>query len=54
MRKNGPFSMVRHAAKMVGRTIRSYALLSVTMVLSFSPFLGYLTYTDSLIYNHNK
>lgn len=54
MRKSGLFSMIRHAVKMVGRTLRSYALLSVTMVLSFSLFLGYLTYTDCQIYNRNK
>lgn len=54
MHRKGPFAMARHAAKMVMRTLRSYALLSVTIVLSFSLFLGYLTYTDSTIYNQNK
>lgn len=39
---------------MVGRTIRSYMLLSVTIVLSFSLLLGYLGFVDSEIYNEYK
>lgn len=39
---------------MVGRKWKSYALLSVTIVLSFSLLLGYLTFSDSAIYNENK
>ena len=39
---------------MVGRTWKSYALLSVTIVLSFSLLLGYLTFSDSAIYNEYK
>ena len=29
-------SLVLHAGRMVGRTLRSYAMLSVTILLSFS------------------
>ena len=50
----GPFGILRHAFKMVRRTLRSYALLSVTIVLSFSLLLGYLVYTDSTLYNRYK
>lgn len=49
-----PFSVLRHAAAMVWRTIKCYALLSVTIVLSFSLLLGYLLYTDSSLYNQHK
>ena len=44
MRKGKLFSLLRHAFQMVGRTWKSYALLSVTIVLSFSLLLGYLTF----------
>ena len=47
-------AVARHAGIMVKRTFRSYGLLSVTIVLSFSLFLGYLFYTDSSIYNRYK
>jgi hypothetical protein len=47
-------AVVRHAFQMVGRTWKSYALLSVTIVLSFSLLLGYLTFSDSTIYNEHK
>lgn len=47
-------AVVRHAFQMVGRTWKSYALLSVTIVLSFSLLLGYLTFFDSEIYNEYK
>lgn len=43
-----------HAVKMVRRNIRSYRLLSVTIVLSFSLLLGYLACIDSLNYNKYK
>lgn len=49
-----PFRILRHACTMVGRTLRSYALLSVTVVLSFSLLLGYLLYTDASLYNRYK
>ena len=39
---------------MVRRTLRSYMLLSVTIVLSFSLLLGYLGFVDSEIYNEYK
>lgn len=47
-------SILRHAVTMVGRTLKSYALLSVTIVLSFSLLLGYLVFTDSTLYNRYK
>lgn len=47
-------SMILHAAKMVGRTIKSYALLSVTIVLSFALLLGYMTFSDTQLYNEYK
>lgn len=46
--------VLRHAVCMVGRTIKQYALLSVTIVISFSLLLGYLVYTDSATYNEYK
>lgn len=48
------FRNLRHAMTMVGRTIRSYALLSVTIVLSFVLLLGYLGYVDTTLYNEYK
>ena len=39
---------------MVSRTLQSYMLLSVTIVLSFSLLLGYLLYTDPASYNKYK
>lgn len=47
-------SILRHAVTMVGRTLKSYALLSVTIVLSFALLLGYLVFTDSTLYNRYK
>lgn len=54
MSKHRMLSIFLHAGKMVGRTLKSYALLSVTIVLTFSLFLGYLLYTDSSAYNEYK
>ena len=48
---NRPFATLRHAVLMFRRNIRSYLLLSVTIVLSFSLLLGYLGYTDASLYN---
>ena len=48
------FRIFRHSLTMVGRTLRSYMLLSVTIVLSFSLLLGYLGLVDSEVYNTNK
>lgn len=44
-------SMFLHAAKMLWRNKRSYLMLSVTIVLSFSLLLGYLVFVDSQMYN---
>lgn len=46
--------ILHHAVMMVGKTLKSYALLSVTIVLSFSLLLGYLVFTDSSLYNRYK
>jgi hypothetical protein len=43
-----------HAILMVKRTLRNYALLSVTIVFSFSILLGYLTFVDADLYNNYK
>ena len=48
------FSLFCHAAGMAMRNLRSYALLSVTILLSFSLLLGFLVWTDSSLYNQNK
>lgn len=52
--KHTPFRILRHAGAMAGKELRSYALLSVTIVLSFSLLLGYLLWTDSSLYNTYK
>lgn len=46
--------ILRHAITMVRRTIRSYGLLSVTIVLSFTLLLGFLGYMDTSLYNEYK
>ena len=47
-------SVIAHAAKMLWRNCGSYAMLSVTIVLSFSLLLGYLAFMDSELYNRYK
>lgn len=47
-------SGLAHAAKMLWRNKNSYAMLSVTIVLSFSLLLGYLSFMDSDLYNRYK
>lgn len=46
--------MLVHAVQMVRKNLKNYALLSVTVVLSFSGLLAYLMYTDSSLYNNYK
>ena len=48
------FSIAAHALKMVKRKLKNYALLSVTIIISFSLLLAYMTYTDTVIYNEYK
>lgn len=48
------FRDIGHAAKMVRRNLRSYGLLSVTIILSFALLLGYLAFVDSSNYNRYK
>ena len=52
--KRKPFGILRHAFKMVVRNIRSYTMLSVTIILSFSILLGFMGYMDTEHYNTNK
>ena len=47
-------SLLRHACKMILRNLRSYGMLSVTIVLSFSLLLGYLCFVDAGLYNQYK
>lgn len=53
-RKCRPFAILLHAVIMVVRTLRSYALLSVTITMSFTLLLGYLVYQDSELYHAYK
>ena len=46
--------ILRHAFLMVRRNLKSYALLSVTILLSFSLLLGYLGLMDSEHFNRFK
>lgn len=52
--KKRPFRFLRHGIKMVRRNFKSYAFLSVTIILSFSLLLGYLVWSDSATYNRYK
>lgn len=51
---HNPFRSVAHASKMMLRNRKSYALLSVTIVLSFSVLLCYLGFVDSGTYHDYK
>ena len=48
------FGVLRHSVTMVRRNLRSYRLLSVTIVMSFALLLGYLGLMDSQHYNRFK
>ena len=52
--KKQPFPFLRHGVIMVRRNFKSYAFLSVTIILSFSLLLGYLVWSDSNAYNNYK
>lgn len=54
MERHRILPILRHGVTMVRRKIKSYALLSVTIVLSLSLLLGYVLYTDSSLYNRYK
>lgn len=54
MKLKNAFGILRHAFSMAARMRRTYAMLSVTIILSFSFLLGYLTYTDTGLYNEYK
>lgn len=44
----------RHGFNMVRKNLRSYTLLSVTILLSFSLLLGFMGYLDTSLYNEYK
>lgn len=46
--------IIKDAGKMVVVNIREYALLSVTIIISFSALGIYMLYTDSSIFNEYK
>ena len=48
------FKMIGHGTLMMVRTLRNYAMLPMSVVLSFSVLLGYLVYTDSTLFNEYK
>ncbi len=47
-------SQFLHSVKMLSRNLKSYLMLSVTIVLSFSILLGYMAFSDSSQYNQYK
>ncbi|MGN1235629.1 MAG: ABC transporter permease [Christensenellaceae bacterium] len=47
-------SLFLHSLKMVRKNFKSYLLLSITILISFSLLLAYLIYQDSTIYNSYK
>ncbi len=47
-------SHFQHACKMVLRNLRSYTMLSITIVFSFAILLGYMIFVDSSLYNSYK
>lgn len=54
MQRRKLFLIPLHAFTMVRKTLKCYALLSITIVMSFSLLLGYMLYTDSALYNRYK
>ena len=49
-----PEFRITHAVKMLRRNLRSYAMLSITLVFSFGVLLGYFLFSDSQGYNDFK
>lgn len=47
-------SVMLHSVTMARRNFRAYAMLSVTIILSFALLLGYFAYSDSTLYNTYK
>ena len=45
------FRMIYHGTLMMVRNLRSYSMLSLSVVLSFSVLLGYLAISDSTLFN---
>ncbi len=49
-----PETRIRHACKMLRRNLRSYLMLSITLVFSFGVLLAYFAFSDSRSYNAHK
>lgn len=49
-----PESRIGHACKMLRRNLRSYLMLSITLVFSFGVLLAYFAFSDSKSYNAYK
>lgn len=47
-------NLIVHSIRMVRRNLKSYAMLSITIILSFSLLLGYLLFMDTSSYNQYK
>ena len=47
-------SRISHACKMLRRNLRSYLMLSITLVFSFGVLLAYFAFSDSNSYNAYK
>lgn len=54
MKKTNGHSLLRHSLIMLWRNRKSYVLLSITIVLSFSVLLAYFSFVDSHLYNQYK
>lgn len=54
MKQYSGCALLHHSVLMLWRNRKSYAMLSVTIILSFSLLLGYLAFTDSQLYNRYK
>lgn len=47
-------SIIIHSVKMFCINIKSYSLLSVSIILSFAILLGFMVFSDSVVYNNYK
>lgn len=45
---------IEHIFLMISKNMQAYRALSITIVLSFSIFLGFITWMDTINYNHFK
>ena len=49
-----PESRMGHACKMLRRNLRSYLMLSITLIFSFGILLAFFVFSDSKSYNDYK